>query len=103
MEVYNTVDSIYNAYVQNDQLTIVTMEPPKYNSSCLSSENLQEFTFAVFDAKIRLPYGKDHKYGLTRLTTGEVDILEMWGGSHVTNLLIKLHMLRFISIINHIQ
>ncbi len=90
------VDSIYNAYVQNGQLTIVIMEPPKYNSSCLSSENLQEFTFAVFAAKIRLPYGKglwpawwllghDHKYGLTRPTTGEIDILEMWGGSHVTN------------------
>jgi beta-glucanase (GH16 family) len=89
-------DSIYNAYVQNGQLTLVVMEPPTYNSSCLSSENLQEFTFGVFAAKIRLPYGRglwpawwllghDQKYGLTWPTTGEIDILEMWGGNNVSN------------------
>jgi hypothetical protein len=94
MEHY--IDSIYNAYVQNNQLILTIMGPPTYNSSCLSSEDLQEFTFGVFAAKIRLPYGKglwpawwlvghDHKYGLIRPTTGEIDIVEMWGGSHVTN------------------
>ena len=90
------VDSIYNAYVQNNQLTLVVNEPPLYNSSCLTSEDLQEFTYGVFAAKIRLLYGKglwpawwllghDSKYGLRWPTTGEIDILEMWGGSQQPN------------------
>lgn len=90
------VDSIYHAYVQNNQLTLAVTGPSTYNSSCLTSENLQEFTYGVFAAKIRLPYGKglwpawwllghDSKYGLRWPTTGEIDILEMWGGGQVSN------------------
>jgi len=57
----------------------------------LHSQNLQEFTFGVFAAKIQLPYGKGmwpawwllgdgDKYNLTWPTVGEIDILEMVGG-----------------------
>jgi beta-glucanase (GH16 family) len=85
-------DSIENAYVQDDQLTIVALEGPRYTSADLHSQNLQEFTFGIFAAKIRLPYGKgmwpawwlhgnDHKYNLSWPTTGEIDILEMYGGT----------------------
>jgi beta-glucanase (GH16 family) len=56
----------------------------------LHSQNLQEFTFGIFAAKIRLPYGKGlcpawwllgdvDKRNLTWATVGEIDILEMVG------------------------
>jgi len=88
-------DSIQNSYVQNGQLTIVAMEEG-YTSAILSSVDLQEFTFGVFAAKIRLPYGKgiwpawwmwghDHKTNLDWPTVGEIDILEMWGGNQLAN------------------
>lgn len=88
----NYTDSIYNSYVQNDQLTIVAMEEG-YQSAMLTSADLQEFTFGVFAAKILMPYGKgiwpawwmyghDHKTGLNWPTVGEIDIVEMWGGQH---------------------
>jgi beta-glucanase (GH16 family) len=87
----NFTDSIQNTYVQNNKLTIVAMKQG-YTSGMLSSQNLQEFTFGIFAAKIHLPYGKgiwpawwlrgdDHRYNLTWPTVGEIDILEMWGGS----------------------
>jgi beta-glucanase (GH16 family) len=86
----NFTASIQNSYVQNSQLNIVAIKEG-YTSAILSSENLQEFTFGVFAAKIRLPYGKgmwpawwmyghDHKTNLLWPTVGEIDILEMWGG-----------------------
>jgi beta-glucanase (GH16 family) len=89
----NFTDSIYNAYIQNSQLKIVAIKEG-YTSGMLSSQNLQEFTFGIFAAKIRLPYGKgmwpawwlrgdDHRYNLTWPTVGEIDILEMWGGTKV--------------------
>ena len=87
----NYTDSIQNSYVQNDQLTIVAMKEG-YQSAMLTSVDLQEFTFGVFAAKIRLPYGDgiwpawwmwghDHQTGLGWPTAGEIDILEMDGGS----------------------
>ena len=89
-------NSIYNAYVQNSQLKIVVIEPSTYNSTVWSSESLRELTFGVFATKIRLLYGKglwpawwllgrDHQYNLIYPTTGEIDILEMWRGSSMTN------------------
>jgi hypothetical protein len=92
-------DSIQNAYVQNSQLTILVMEDGyitptqiRYTTAMLSTETLQEFTFGMFAAKIRVPYGrglwpafwmegKDHRYNLSWPTTGEIDILEMYGGT----------------------
>ena len=93
--IENYTDSIYNAYVQNNQLTIVAMKE-RYTSAMLTAENLQEFTFGVFAAKICLPYGKgiwsawwmygdDHQTGLSWSTVGEIDTLEMWGGSEMAN------------------
>ena len=92
----NYTDSIENSYVQNGQLTIVAMKEG-YKSAMLTSYDLQEFTFGIFAAKIRLPYGKgiwpawwmdghDHRYNLHWPTTGEIDILEMWGGNTTANL-----------------
>jgi beta-glucanase (GH16 family) len=51
----NCTDSIQNAYVQNNQLTIVAMKEP-FTSAMLRSQHLQEFIFGKFAAKIRLPY-----------------------------------------------
>ena len=84
-------NSIQNAYVQNNQLIIVAIHDG-YTSAMLSSCDLQEFTFGVFAAKIRVPYGRgmwpawwmvgnDHRYNLSWPTTGEIDILEMYGGT----------------------
>ena len=93
----NYSNSIYNSYVQNGQLTIVAMkENESYISSMLSSCFRQEFTFGKFVAKIILPYGRgiwpawwmvgqDHRYNLSWPTTGEIDILEMWGGNNKIN------------------
>ena len=89
--IENYTDSIYNSYVQDGQLTIVAMEEG-YKSAMLTSADLQEFTFSMFAAKIRLPYGKgiwpawwmygdDHNTGLNWPTVGEIDILEMWGSN----------------------
>jgi beta-glucanase (GH16 family) len=89
METYT--DSIQNAYVQNNQLTIVAMKEG-YTSAMLSTLDVQEFALGVFAAKIRLPYGQGmwpawwmvgdgDKYNLTWPTTGEIDILEMIGGN----------------------
>jgi beta-glucanase (GH16 family) len=69
-----------------------------YTSAMLTSENLQEFTFGIFAAKIRLPYGKDirptwwmygddHKYNLTWPTVGEIDMLEIWNGTFMENVI----------------
>jgi beta-glucanase (GH16 family) len=83
-------DSIQNSYVQNGQLKIVAIKEG-YTSATLHSQFLQEFTFGVFAAKIRLPYGagiwpawwmegNGVQYDLRWPTAGELDILEMWGG-----------------------
>lgn len=88
----NYTSSIQNAYVQNNQLRIVAQKEG-YTSAMLESCNLQEFTFGVFAAKIRMPYGKgmwpawwlvghDHKYDLRWPTVGEIDIIEMYGGNN---------------------
>ena len=89
--IENYTDSIQNAYVQNNQLTIVALEEG-YTSAMLHSQNLQQFTFGVFAAKIRLPYGQGiwpawwilgnaDEYKLWWPTVGEIDILEMVGGT----------------------
>ena len=89
--IQNYTDSIYNAYIQNNQLTIAALKQP-YTSARLLSHNLQEFTFGIFAAKIRLPYGQGmwpawwlvgngDKYKLSWPTVGEIDILEMMGGN----------------------
>ncbi len=67
-----------------------------YTSTMLSTCDKQEFTFGIFAAKIRLPYGRgiwpawwlygrDHRYNLSWPTTGEIDIMEMWGGDNKIN------------------
>ena len=87
----NYTDSIQNSYVQNGQLTLVAMKEG-YQSAMLTTLYLQEFTFGTFAAKIRLPYGigiwpawwilgHDHTHQLSWPTVGEIDIVEMWGGS----------------------
>lgn len=89
--IENYTDSIYNAYVQNNQLTIVAMEDG-YKSAMIYSLGRQKFTFGMFAAKIRLPYGQGiwpawwmvgnaDQYKLWGLTAGEIDTLEMVGGS----------------------
>jgi beta-glucanase (GH16 family) len=91
----NFTDSIYNSYVQDNQLTIVALKEG-YTSAMLTSEYLQEFTFGIWAAKIRLPYGQGmwpswwlvgnaDKYGLDWPTSGENDIVEMVGGSTQEN------------------
>jgi beta-glucanase (GH16 family) len=86
----NFTNSIYNAYVQDGQLTIVALKEG-LTSSMLTSKDLQEFTFGTWAAKIRLPYGQGmwpawwllgngDKYKLWWPTVGEIDILEMIGG-----------------------
>jgi len=92
----NYTDSIQNAYVQNGKLTIVAIKEG-YQSAMLSSMNLQEFTFGVWAAKIRLPYGQGmwpawwlvgngRNYSLSWPTVGEIDTLEMIGGNKRANL-----------------
>jgi beta-glucanase (GH16 family) len=89
--IENYTKSIYNAYVQNGQLSIVALKEG-YTSAMLQSYNLQEFTFGTFAAKMRLPYGQGmwpawwllgngDKYKLWWPTVGEIDILEMIGGN----------------------
>jgi beta-glucanase (GH16 family) len=93
--IQNYTNSIQNSYVQNGQLTIVAMKEGN-TSAMLSSHNLQEFTFGIWAAKIRLPYGQGMwpawwlvgsgmKYGLSWPTVGEIDILEMVGGTKQVN------------------
>lgn len=91
--IENYTDSIQNAYVQNNQLTIVAVKDgDQYISARLSSKYLQEFTFGVFAAKIRMPYSKGiwpgwwltgdgTNHSVWWPTTGEIDIIEMLGGS----------------------
>ena len=61
-------------------------------SARLVSQNLREFTFGIFAAKMRLPYGRGmypswwllgngDKYKLEWATVGEIDVLEMAGGN----------------------
>jgi beta-glucanase (GH16 family) len=87
----NFTNSIQNAYVQDNQLTIVALKEG-LTSGMLASKNLQDFTFGVWAAKIRLPYGQGmwpawwllgngDKYNLWWPTVGEIDILEMVGAS----------------------
>jgi len=94
--IQNYTDSIYNAYVQKSQLTIVALKEG-YTSAMLHSQFLQEFTFGIFAAKIRLPYGQGMwpawwmvgnalKYSLHWPTDGEIDILEMYGGNKRPNM-----------------
>lgn len=87
----NFSTSIYNAYVQSNQLTIVAMKE-NYTSAMLSSIGLVEFTYGKFAAKIRVPYGQGmwpawwllgdapKEYNIWWPTIGEIDILEMIGG-----------------------
>jgi beta-glucanase (GH16 family) len=92
----NFTDSIYNSYIQDNQLTIAGLKEG-YTSAMLTSQNRQEFTFGIWAAKIRLSYGQGiwpswwllgnaDKYGLDWPTCGENDILEMVGGDTQVNL-----------------
>jgi beta-glucanase (GH16 family) len=94
--IQNYTDSIYNAYVQNNQLTIVAMKDG-YTSGRLTSKDRQQFTFGIWAAKIRLPYGQGmwpawwlvgngRNYSLSWPTVDEIDILEMIGGNKRANL-----------------
>ena len=85
----NYTDSINNSYVQNNQLTITALQKP-CTSARLISQNLQEFTFGIFAAKIRLPYGhgmfpawwllgNGDQHKLQWPTVGEIDVLEIMG------------------------
>jgi beta-glucanase (GH16 family) len=87
----NFTASIQNAYVQDNKLTIVALKEG-LTAAMLASKNLQEFTFGVWAAKIRLPYGQGiwpawwlvgnaDKYSIWWPTCGENDILEMVGGT----------------------
>jgi beta-glucanase (GH16 family) len=89
--IQNYTNSIQNAYVQENQLRIVAQKEA-YTSAMLRGQNLQEFTFGVFAAKIRMPYGQGmwpawwivgngQKYKLWWPTSGEIDIIEMIGGN----------------------
>ena len=89
--IQNYTDSIYNSYVQNNQLTIAVLKE-SCTSARLRSQNLQQFAFGIFAAKIRLPYGQGicpawwllgngDKYNVSWPTTGEIDILEMPRGN----------------------
>ena len=87
----NYTDSIYNAYVQNNQLHIVAMKE-NYTSAMLASAGLQEFTYGKFAAKIQMPYGQGmwpawwllgnayKQYYFYWPTVGNIDIVEMIGG-----------------------
>lgn len=87
----NYTDSIYNAYVQNNKLTIVAMKED-YKSARLNSRYLQAFTYGIFAANISLPYGQGiwpafwllgngtDQHQVWSPTAGEIDILEMIGG-----------------------
>jgi beta-glucanase (GH16 family) len=94
--IQNYTNSIQNAYVQEGQLTIVAHKE-SLTSAFLTSQNIQEFTFGVWAAKIRLPYsqgmwpawwlvGNGKNYSLSWPTVGEIDILEMIGGNTRANL-----------------
>lgn len=88
--IQNYTDFIENSYVQDGQLRIVARKDA-YTSAMLRSQYLQEYTFGVFAAKIRMPYGQGmwpawwlignaDAYNLTWPTQGEIDIIEMLGG-----------------------
>jgi beta-glucanase (GH16 family) len=94
--IQNYTDSIQNAYVQDNQLRIVAIKE-SCTSAMLRGEYLQEYTFGVFAAKIRMPYGQGmwpawwlvgngDKYKVWWPTVGEIDILEMIGGNARANL-----------------
>ena len=94
--IQNYTNSIQNAYVQNGTLTIVAQKE-SLTSAFLTTQNLQEYTFGVWAAKIRLPYGQGmwpawwlvgngKNYSLSWPTVGEIDILEMIGGNARPNL-----------------
>jgi hypothetical protein len=55
--IQNYTDSIYNAYVQDGQLRIVALKEA-LTSAMRRGEYLQEFTFGIFAAKLRAPYGQ---------------------------------------------
>jgi beta-glucanase (GH16 family) len=91
----NYTDSIYNAYVQDGQLKIVALKEA-LTSAMLRGEYLQEFTFGVFAAKLRAPYGQGmwpawwlvgnpNNSRIYWPTCGEIDILEMKGGNKHVN------------------
>lgn len=94
--VQNYTNSIQNAYVQDNQLRIAALKEA-YTSAMLRGQYLQEYTFGVFAAKIQMPYGQGiwpawwlvgngDKYKLWWPTVGEIDIIEMIGGTTRTNL-----------------
>jgi beta-glucanase (GH16 family) len=88
----NYTDSIYNAYVQKNQLHLVAMKE-NFTSGKVASWGRQEFTYGKFVAKIRLPYGQGiwpawwiigngySDYYFYWPTVGNIDIVEMIGGN----------------------
>ena len=89
--IQNYTDDIQNAYVQDNQLRIVVIKEA-CTSAMLRGQSLQEYTFGVFAAKIRMPYGQGmwpawwlvgnaNAYNLGWPTEGEIDIIEMVGGN----------------------
>jgi beta-glucanase (GH16 family) len=94
--IQNYTDSIYNAYVQDGRLRIIALKEG-LTSAMLRSQDLQEYTFGVFAAKICMPYGQGiwpawwmvgngEKYHLWSPTVGEIDMVEMIGGYKHKNL-----------------
>jgi len=54
---YNYTDSIYNTYVEDDQLKILALKEG-LTSAMHRNQQLQEYTFGVFEAKISMSYGQ---------------------------------------------
>ena len=66
----NYTASIYNSYVQDNQLHIVAMRE-NYTSAMLSSAGLQQFTYGKFAAKIQMPYGFSVMLTRNTISTGQ--------------------------------
>jgi hypothetical protein len=109
----NDTDSIQNSYVQNGQLTIVAMKE-QYQSAMLTTADIHEFTFGVFAAKTRLPYGDGiwpawwmwDMIMKPTLTSQLLVRLILWKCMEVVKYQItpiNMHMLQFIGIISQIQ
>ncbi len=89
--IQNYTDSIYNVYVQKNQLHLVAMKE-NFTSGRVASWGRQEFTYGKFVAKIRMPYGQGmwpawwlvgngyKDYYFYWPTVGDIDIAKMIGG-----------------------
>lgn len=97
-ELQEYTASAENIYIENDKLVLKAVKKPdgSYTSGRVSTQWKRDFTYGIFEARLKVPKGKGYLPAFWLMTTdeetygqwprcGEIDIMEVLGHYTTTN------------------